>query len=100
MEIVTELEWDSDDTAAWNAFLRTRTGQRLIPKALEAAPQLLSSGDTNAILVRNGQVLGFTDAARTLLFLANPPPEPKSDSSAYPDPTNDAAWDDKQKLTT
>lgn len=99
MEIVTELEWDSDDTAAWNAFLRTRPGQRLLPKMLESAPALLLAGETNAILIKTGELAGFQNAARTLLFLANPPPEVKSESALYPALDDDNAWPDKEKLS-
>jgi len=101
MEVTNDpLEFTSEDVNNWRAFLRTQTGTRLIPKLLEAAPILLSKGDTNEVLIRNGEMIGYQNATRNLLALANPLPEVKSEGSAYPDPTNDAAWNDNQKLTT
>lgn len=98
MEITSDtLEFTSEDVIAWKNFLNTRTGQRLIPKLLEGAPTLLSSGDTNAVLIRNGELLGYQSAARNLLFLANPPTERKS-VAAFPDLTDDDAWNDGHKI--
>lgn len=71
MEITREpLEWSSDDTAIWANFLNTQTGRRLIPRLAELAPRLLGSGETNAILVRNGELLGFQSAIQSLLELS------------------------------
>lgn len=101
MEITHEsLPWDYEDVAIWQSFLSSRTGQRLIPKLLESTPELLSSGEINSILIRTGEVRGVQDVARTLLSLANPPREVKSDPSAsnYPSLTDDSKWDDGEKL--
>lgn len=101
MEITNDsLEFTSEDMIAWRAFLRTQTGQRLIPKVLELAPALLSKGDTNEVLIRNGEMIGYQNFVKNLLALSNPPPELKPESAAYPDPTDDEAWADGQKLTT
>lgn len=93
-----QLDWDSEDVISWRQFLGTRAGSRLIPKLLEHIPALLPSGDTNAILIRNGEVRGWTEAGRTLLALAVPAPEMKQVESPYPDLTDDSQWNDGQKI--
>lgn len=96
MDITNEmLEWSSEDTDVWRSFLETRTGKRLIPKILEATPELLSSGDVNAILIRSGEMRGVKDVVRQMLFLANPPKEISSEpASSYPSLVDDAKWSD------
>jgi hypothetical protein len=100
MEVTFDgLEFDSNDRAAWKTFLGTRAGLRLFPKALESVPSLLGSGDTNSILVRSGEVRGFNLVLQTLLALAEPPPPAvMPEVKNYPDPRDDAAWNDGQKL--
>lgn len=78
---------------AWREFQQTETGRRLIPKMLESVPALLPSGDSNAILIRSGEVRGWSSAAQSLLSLAAPTPEKPDESNArYPDLDDDAAW--------
>lgn len=100
MEIVNspELLWSSDDEANWNTFLRTTSGSRLISKMLERAPTLLGKGDTNEILIRNGELRGFQQAVVALMELTHAapvvtelPPEypPLDDHSKWPKPTVD-----------
>lgn len=67
----SEILFTPDDVANWAIFLNTPTGQRLIPKVVELAPRLLSRGDTNEILIRNGELLGFQAAVQAMLDLAN-----------------------------
>lgn len=99
MEITQDgIEFTSEDALLWRAFLRTQAGQRLIPKLLENTPAALETGESNAIFIRSGKVLGFQEAARVLLSLAYPPPDLKSPPSEYPDPTDDAAWNDGQTI--
>lgn len=88
----SELEFTSIDNDNWAVFLRTQTGQRLLPKLAELAPRLLSSGDTNAVLIRNGELLGFQAALQGLLDLQNVPPQPPKSASAYPSLDDDDAW--------
>ena len=92
------LEWDSEDVANLRAWLSTKTGARFLPKALEATPELLSSGETNDILIRNGEVRGCQLIARTILSLTVIPPAPVQDQNAYPDLEDDQKWNDGQKL--
>ena len=92
------LEFTSDDAILWRAFLRTQAGERLIPKLLESIPLLLAKGDVNEILIRNGEVRGFQAAAQNLLSLAFPAPEIPERVSEYPDPADDKAWNDGQKI--
>lgn len=88
----SELEFTSDDNANWAAFLRTQTGQRILPKLVENAPRLLASGDTNAILIRNGELLGFTAAVQALLELQSVPQAPQRGTENYPALEDDSAW--------
>lgn len=100
MEITTDsLPWDSDDIAVWQTFLNSRTGQRLIPKILESTPELLGAADTNAILIRSGEVRGYQEFARTMLGLAATPKQVTSETeSNYPSLTDDRKWNDGQKI--
>jgi len=94
------LPWDSTDIALWRQFLDTRTGARLIPKLLESVPALLSGGDVNAILIRSGDVRGFSTAARILLSLTiETPVTPVAAPANYAALEDDAAWSDGQTLT-
>lgn len=102
MEITSLVEWDeSEDREILFQFLRTKTGQRLLPKVADSVPPLLGSGDTNAILIRNGEVLGFQKAIRTLLelSLAAPKPEETQPSGAYARLEDDAAWADGKSIS-
>lgn len=92
------LDWDSEDVANLHAWLSTKTGARFLPKVLEATPELLSSGETNDILIRNGEVRGCQMIARTILSLTVIPPAPVQEDSAYPSLEDDAKWNDGQKL--
>lgn len=100
-EITNEgLPWSTDDEALWNAFLKTNTGARLIPKLAERVPALLGSGDANSILIRSGEVRGFQIAIASMLELTHSPPLPvKSEAANYPDLTDDAQWTDGQTVT-
>jgi len=104
MEITTDtLPWEETDVANWKAFLGTKTGQRLIPKLAESVPDLLAGGNTNEILIRNGEVRSFRNTIRDLLSLAAPQPvqqPPNESDSNYPPPELDEHWDDGQKITT
>jgi hypothetical protein len=100
MEITSDsLPWDSDDIAVWQTFLNSRTGQRLIPKILESTPELLGSADTNAILIRSGEVRGFQEFARTMLSLSTYPKQVISEPATnYPSLTDDRSWNDGNKI--
>ncbi len=96
------IDWDEvEDREILAQFLRTRTGQRLVPKIVESVPGLLGAGDTNAVLIRSGEVRGFQTAVGTLLGLAvaTSAPEETRPAGSYPAPEDDAAWQDGQKLT-
>ena len=102
MEIVNgTLEWDEvEDRDIWRAFLNSRTGARLLPKALESCPSLLESGDVNAILIRNGAVIGVQRLIAALIALSVPEPKvPETLAVAYPALDDDAAWNDGNKIS-
>lgn len=95
-----QLPFDSEDVQLWSAFLNTVTGRRLIPKLMENAPTLLDGGDINKILIRSGELRGFSEAVRSLLSLQTVLPETKPDPTAYPPLDNDAAWADNQTMNS
>lgn len=101
MEIlIDELSWAQNDAEKWDAFLRTETGKRLIPKLVESAPTLLATGDTNALLIRTGEFRGFQQAAQTLLSLTRiASSEAAAVVNEYPAPEDDKAWNDGRTLT-
>ena len=94
------LPWDSENVAIWNQFLKTQTGLRLLPKLLESAPSLLSGGPTNEILIRAGEFRGWQEVARALFALASETPLEPKQKSEYAPLTDDAAWNDGQKIQT
>lgn len=98
-EITNEgLPWGTDDEVLWNAFLKTNTGARLLPKLAERVPALLDGGDTvNKILIRSGEVRGFQLAISAMLELTHSPPMPvKSETTNYPALDDDNKWEDGQ----
>lgn len=102
MEITSLVEWDEqEDREILFQFLKTRTGQRLLPKVAESVPALLGAGDTNAVLIRSGEVRGFQNALRSLLelSLANAAPTDTAPTGAYAKLDDDEAWADGRKLT-
>lgn len=92
------LHWSVEDIDALQKFLSTKTGSRFVPKLAESAPLLLGSGDTNAILIRNGELRGYQAALREIFALATVVPETKPAANEYPSLDDDAAWNDGQKL--
>lgn len=86
-------DWNSHDEERWNAFLKTNTGSKLIPKVLESTPALLSGGDINSILVRSGEVRGFQIFVNALLALTHAPELPTTEPTAYPSLEDDTKWE-------
>ena len=72
----------------------------MIAKLAEAAPTLFSDGDTNRILIRNGELRGYQNALRELLTISIPEPTPQPEKSEYPPLLDDAQWNDGQKIET
>lgn len=100
LEILANAQdWLTLDAENLSKFLETDTGKRLIPKLVEHCPTLLDKGETNAILIRSGQVLAWNGMIEALLLLAHPaPPPPPANQTEYPALTDDAAWNDGQRL--
>lgn len=92
------LPWNTEDESRWNDFVQTETGKRLLPKLMEQAPVLLGSGETNSILIRNGEFRGFAEAVKILLSLTHSPPLPPKPTQSLPPLEDDKAWDDGQTL--
>ncbi len=92
------LEWTSDDAANFRIFLETQTGRRLLPKALESMPPLLTKGEDNEIFIRSGEVRGFQLLTEAFLSLTSIAPAPVVEESAYPPLEDDRSWKDGQKL--
>ena len=76
----------------WREFLNTETGRRVVGKALESVPPLLSGGNSNDILIRSGEVRGWSAAAQAFLSLAAPLPKPPEDNPAFPSLDDDSKW--------
>lgn len=93
------VPWSHVDAQNLDTFLNSDTGRKLLPKVAESAPQLLESGDTNAILIRNGKFKGFQEALNEIFYLAHPVADPEGKPAGHwPDLTDDKAWNDGQKI--
>lgn len=93
------VPWSSKDAENLQFFLMSDTGRKLLPKVAESAPQLLESGDANAILIRNGKFKGYQEALNEIFTLAHPTaPINMNQNGSYPDLTDDKAWQDGEKL--
>jgi hypothetical protein len=86
------LPWFATDAEALRRFLESETGTRLLPKILESTPGLLAGGDTNALMVRSGEVRGCQIFATAILALAYPPPPPPEEQNSYPELEDDSKW--------
>lgn len=93
-----QVVWHSEDAALFREFLNSKTGAKLLLALAESAPLLLAGGDVNAVLIRNGELRGFQIALRELQTLANPPTQTAPLPEAYPSLTDDAQWNDEQKI--
>lgn len=94
MELTNDApEWSSDDSANLRTFLKSSTGGRFLARSANSAPVLFGEGDTNKILIRNGELRGYQKALQEMLLLANPPAEPAKIQDAYPDLTDDSNWE-------
>lgn len=91
-------EWTSEDVAQFRNFLKTQTGEKLIPFLQEQFPSLLGKGETNDILIRSGEVRGCQILMRELLGMAFPSEVKQIQSEAYPPLEDDSQWTDGQKL--
>lgn len=93
-------QWAVNDEQNWAAFLATETGKRFYNKFISYVPPLLTSGETNAILIRTGEVNGFRLALNALQdMVQGPPPGATTDAGTnYPAPEDDSKWNDGQKL--
>lgn len=91
--------WNSEDINLLRQFLETRTGLKFLPSLAQSAPTLFSGGDTNKILIRNGQLIGYQDALQNINLLAYPPPAPPVETAAYPPLEKDEFWPQTEKLT-
>lgn len=94
MEIVASpMDWTAFDEERWAKFLDTDTGKRLIPKLMESVPPLLEKGETNSILIRSGQVLGYQQVVQSMFALAHPAARgPEPISQEYPNLDDPRHW--------
>ena len=99
MEVIAAPnDWIATDAENLAKFLETETGKRLIPKLVETRPALHEAGDTNAILIRSGEVRAWDKMVEAIFSLAHPAPPPPPSKSEYPAPEDDSAWSDGKKL--
>lgn len=95
IEFIDTPPWTSDDTIALRTFLTsTETGKKLLPNLAKTRVALLPSGETNAILITSGRVMGFDAVISELLRLSSEFPEPERQvrSDSLPSLEDDAAW--------
>lgn len=96
-------EWDDvEDRDLWRQFLATQTGRRLIARAVHDCPALLAGGGVNEILIRSGEVRGFSLLTQSFLTLATGeiPVPAQEGTSAYPPLDDDSKWTDGQKVNS
>lgn len=87
--------FDTDDRIALNNFLASRTGQRMLTRLTSEAPTLLRKGDTNEILIRNGEAVGYVTAINNLVALTSEEGPPVQQlEQMYPAPEDDKHWTD------
>lgn len=88
-------EWSSADAIALRTFLESVSGQRFLFHLAEDCPELLGSGDTNNVLIRSGEVKGYSKGLKNVLSLTIEPPQSVAPvSSNYPDLDDESKWDD------
>lgn len=86
-------EWTSDDAIALRTFLETVTGQRALVHVGEGCPELLGGGDINSILIRSGEVKGWSASLVSLISLTVETPQTSPpEKSSYPDLDDESAW--------
>lgn len=88
-----EPDWTSDDAIALRTFLESVSGQRFLFHLAEDCPELLGSGDTNSVLIRSGEVKGYSKGLKNVLSLTIEPPQSVIPvSSNYPDLDDESKW--------
>jgi len=101
IEFSTPDRWTSDDTIALRTFLATEAGKKLIPALSTVRASLLTAGETNAILIASGIVIGCDRTISELLRLSIEFPEDiriASVNSALPPLEDDSAFNDGHTL--
>ncbi len=99
METTTPVFWSSDDESKLATFLASKTGQRLIPKMLEAEPALLANGDTNTLIVRLGEVRGWHAAIQRMIDISHAEPVMvQPETRNYPDLLDNKAWPETESV--
>ena len=94
MLLPTKTDWTSTDASSLRTFLESETGQRILHHLSESVPELLSSGEINAILIRSGEVKGGSALLAQLVSLTVETPESITPvKSAFPDLDDESAWD-------
>jgi hypothetical protein len=97
-----DINWTSTEAAEWRAFLRTKTGEKLLRGIASEEPELLDGTDVNRTLVRSGEVKHHKVFISFLLSLANDPVDLTQVELAdnYPPLEDDTKWNDGQKLNS
>lgn len=91
----TVAEWTGDHAQNLRTMLASETFQLALAHLGQIAPSLLDGADVNKTLVASGEVKGFNAAISFLFSLTRQQPKATPTSAQYPDPDDDAAWDEK-----
>lgn len=97
---IDDLPWTSEDIKSLRDFLSTQTGSRFLSKLAETVPPLFKKGDTNEVLIRNGEVSGSQDILKNIILLSRPLPTVQNQETSYPELTDDSKWQDGEKIQT
>lgn len=88
-------DWSSDDAIALRTFLESVSGQRFLSHVAENCPELLGGGESNSVLIRSGEVKGYSNSLKNILSLTIEPPQSVIPvSSNYPDLDDESKWSD------
>lgn len=98
MILLKEPDWDSNDGAALQNFLRTRTGERMLAKLAYARPAFMpANSHPHKSFACSREIHGYEQAVKTLLGLIEAEDQPlsslvSSKTPEYPDLDDDSQW--------
>lgn len=91
--------WTDSAAALLKQWLEGDLGQLFLAHVTSARPGLLmGSNDINATALRGAEAAGFESCVNRIFSLAVPPAKETTVPNGYPDPEDDAHWNDGKKL--